>query len=99
MSMSISMSIAIRVHAPTSYKMVPFAQLALAELRRAARAKKGSAATVESAKVPAEVKKWKAALAKAKLPQVGVSLQAGLLTFSGISPDLVKRVGAVLGKG
>ena len=51
------------------------------------------------AKVPAEVKKWKAVLAGAKVAQVGVSLQGGLLTFSGIEPEMVKKVGAALAKG
>jgi len=88
----------VRMADGKSYKMVPFAQLTLAELRRAARAKAGGA-PAGSAKVPAEVKKWKAVLAGAKLAQVGVSLQGGLLTFSGIEPEMVKRVGAALAKG
>jgi hypothetical protein len=70
----------------------------LAELGWAARAKAGGA-PAGSAKAPAEVKKWKAVLAGAKLVQVGVSLQGGRLTFSGIEPEMVKKVGAVLAKG
>ncbi len=88
----------VRVAEGKSFRMRPFAELTLAELRRAARAK-GAGSSEASAKVPAEVKKWRAALAKAKLSQVGVSLQGGLLTFSGIAPEMVKKVGAVLGKG
>ena len=88
----------VRVADGKSYKMKPFAEVTVSELRRASRVK-AAGATAESAKVPAAVKKWKAALARAKLAQVGVSLKGGLLTFSGIAPAQVKKLGAVLAKG
>ncbi len=87
----------VRLPQGKSYQMRPFAELTLAELRRAARSKAGAGAD-DRANASPEVKRWKAVLVKAKLAQVAVSMRGGLLTFSGIAPELVKKVGAVLGK-
>jgi hypothetical protein len=86
----------IRVPQGRSFRTIPFADAAIADLRAATRAAGQRAGKITKTSPPV-VQAIQAALSQAKLRAVAVRLSRGRVALSGIAPDDLARLGKALG--